>query len=140
MQKIIIDTNVLVSALIQHSYPYLILEQVFISPKLQVCISDELFEEYLKVLNRPKFHQYPDFEINARMLLLHLEKYATRYTPNIKLNIIKDPGDNKLLELAETCNADYLITGNYKDFNMKNYKNTLIVTPKNYWEKSMMEN
>lgn len=140
MQKIIIDTNVLVSALIQHSYPFLILENVFISPKIQVCISDELFKEYLQVLNRPKFLQYPEFEINARILLLHLEKYATLYTPNIKLNLIKDPGDNKLLELAETCKADYLITGNYRDFNIKKYKSTLIVTPKDYWEKNFLKN
>ena len=42
MQKIVIDTNVLVSALIQRSYPYLIVSELFIESKIQLCVSDDL--------------------------------------------------------------------------------------------------
>ena len=52
MQKIIIDTNVFVSALIQRSYPFYIVDSVFINNKIKLCISNELFEEYFEVLNR----------------------------------------------------------------------------------------
>lgn len=61
MQKIIIDTNVLVSALIQRNYPNFILYNHVLENLVEVCISDELFEEYLEVLNRPKFYKYLDF-------------------------------------------------------------------------------
>ncbi len=46
MQNIVIDTNVIVSSLIQRNYPYLIINDFFIENKFQLCISDELFTEY----------------------------------------------------------------------------------------------
>lgn len=52
----------------------------------------------------------------------------------IQLTIISDKDDNKLLELAEESTADFLITGNTNDFTLKKYKQTRIVTPKEYWE------
>jgi uncharacterized protein len=102
MQKIVIDTNVLVSSLIQRSYPYHIVIEIFSNDKIQVCLSDELFTEYFNVLNREKFSKFPDFIANAQALLIDIEKIAVRYIPTVRLEIIKDLDDNKLLELAET--------------------------------------
>ena len=51
-----------------------------------------------------------------------------------KVDIISDEPDNRLLELAETCSADYLVTGNIKDFTMHEYKGTKIVSPKEFFE------
>ena len=134
MQRIIIDTNVFVSALIQHSYPFYIVDSLFSKKEIQLCISDELFEEYYEVLNREKFSRFPEFLALAQVLLAEIERRANKYYPTIKLDIIRDVDDNKLLELAETCNADYLITGNSNDFTMQEYKTTKIMTPKEYWE------
>lgn len=66
-------------------------------------------------------------------MLVDIEKRAVKYFPTVKLEIINDLDDNKLLELAETCKADFLITGNTKDFTLQTYKETKIVTPKEYW-------
>jgi putative PIN family toxin of toxin-antitoxin system len=137
MQKIVIDTNVLVSALIQRSYPYYIMIEIFSNNKIQLCLSDELFEEYFNVLNRKKFSKYPDFIANAQVLLIDIEKIAVKYTPSVRLEIIQDTDDNKLLELAETSHADFLITGNTNDFTMQDYKCTKILTPKEYWTEYM---
>jgi putative PIN family toxin of toxin-antitoxin system len=133
MQKVVIDTNVLVSSLIQRSYPYLIIIEIFSVDKIQVCLSDELFAEYFNVLNRARFSKYPDFIANAQALLIDLERIAVKHIPTVHLEIIKDLDDNKLLELAETCHADFLITGNTNDFTISDYKGTKIVTPKEYW-------
>jgi predicted nucleic acid-binding protein len=67
-------------------------------------------------------------------LISNINDFGSKYLSSIKLNIIQDESDNKFLELAETCNADYLITGNTKHFPMKEYKNTKIVSPKEFWE------
>lgn len=134
MQKIVVDTNVLVSALIQHGYPYRILVEIFSNDDIQLCLSNELFAEYFNVLKRRKFAKFPDFIANSQALLVDLEKRAVKYFPIIHLEIIKDLDDNKLLELAETCSADFLITGNTKDFTMFEFKGTKIVSPKEYWE------
>ncbi len=134
MQKIVVDTNVLVSALIQRSYPYYIVTQLFIDNKIKLCLSDELLEEYHEVLYRDKFIKYPEFVIKAKLLLADIEEKSTKFQPKTKLNIISDKDDNKLLELAIECHADFLITGNTKDFTITKYKGTIILTPKEYWE------
>ena len=134
MQKIIIDTNVFVSALIQRNYPFYIVDSIFSTKEIQLCISDKLFEEYYDVLNRKKFSKFPEFIALAHALLTEIEKRAIIYYPTIKLEIIRDLDDNKLLELAETCEADFLITGNTNDFTFHSYKTTKIVSPKDYWE------
>jgi putative PIN family toxin of toxin-antitoxin system len=41
MQKIVIDTNIIVSSLIQQGYPNLIIKELFIEQKIQLCVSDE---------------------------------------------------------------------------------------------------
>ncbi len=135
MQKIVIDTNVFVSGLIQRNYPYLIINELFIEGKLNLCVSDELLQEYYLVLERKKFSRYFDFKNRAEILIAYIDAKSTKYLPKNKLNIISDKDDNKLLELAEECKADYLITGNTNDFTMKKYKGTQIVTPREYWEK-----
>jgi putative PIN family toxin of toxin-antitoxin system len=134
MIKVIIDTNVLVSALIQKSYPYYIIQAIFTSNEVQICLSDELLKEYFHVLKRQKFQSFPDFVINAQLLLVDIEQIAVQYNPTTKLHILPDSSDNKLLELAETAKADFLITGNTNDFQIAEYKGTNIVTPKTFWK------
>lgn len=135
MLKLIIDTNVFVSSLIQYNYPFLVVDNIFKERKIfKLCISDALLNEYNDVLNRVKFFKYADYEIKSKILLSDIKKFGIKYSPLIKINIIKDDADNRFLELAETCKADYLITGNTKHFPMKEYKKTKIVSPKEFWE------
>ncbi len=134
MQKIVIDTNVLVSSFIQRGYPYLIVD-LFFEQKIKLCISDEVIEEYYNVLNREKFSKYPDFLLRAELLLADIETKAARFTPKLKVRMISDRNDNKFLELAGESKANFLITGNTNDFTMAAYRKTKIVTPKEYLEK-----
>ena len=134
MQKIVIDTNVIVSALIQRSYPNFIIYNLFIEQKFQLCISDQLLSEYYEVLARPKFSKFHDFFIRAEVILVDVEAKATKYDPTIKLDLISDDDDNMILELADKCLADFVITGNTTDFIFPTYKQTKIVTPKEYWD------
>jgi len=134
MRKIILDTNVVVSALIQQSFPYLIVFEHVLNGRSQLCLSEPLLEEYQAVLSRPKFAALPDFIHNAEIVLRRFVKTALFYTPAIHLDIIKDASDNKLLELADESNADFLITGNSADFTLAQYKNTQIVSPRMFWE------
>src|SRR5690349_21844569 len=108
MQKIILDTNVLISALIQRSYPHLIVSDLFIQRKIMLCVSDELMKEYFDVLKRRKFSKYPDFVAKAEILLSSIENDAGKFFPKTKVKIISDLDDNKLLELAAASKADFL--------------------------------
>jgi putative PIN family toxin of toxin-antitoxin system len=86
------------------------------------------------VLHRPKFARFPDFLNNAELVLAQIDTIAKKYYPTQQITEIADIPDNRLLELAVEANADYLITGNTKDFVMDYYKNTKIISPKDYWE------
>ena len=97
-------------------------------------LSEALMNEYREVLSRPKFAQITDFLSNTEIVLSRFEKIALLYEPKIRLNIIKDKSDNKLLELADKSNADFLITGNHVDFTITHYKNTQILSPRRFWE------
>ena len=132
--RLILDTNVLVSALLQRSYPYFIVDRILADSTLQLCLSEQLFTEYVEVLNREKFIKFPDFHFRAQTLLTDIEQRALRFTPTIRLNIINDDADNRLLELAETCQAAYLVTGNTNDFTMVEHKVTRIISPKDFFE------
>jgi len=134
MQKVIIDTNVLVSALIQRNYPNFILYNYVLENLVELCMSDELFKEYLEVLNRPKFSKYPDFLNKAEIVLAQIETKSTKFYPTQRFDIIDDSADNRLLELAVKSKADFIITGNTNDFTMTDFKGTKIVTPKEYWD------
>lgn len=98
--------------MIQRSYPYYIVSELFSSVDIQLCI----------------------FTAKAQRLLVDIERIAIKYSPTVIINIINDIDDNKFLELAETSNASFLITGNTNDFTMKEYMGTKIVTPKEFWE------
>ena len=132
--RLILDTNVLVSANIQRSYPYFIVDLIFADPNLELCFSEELFTEYVDVLNREKFAKFPNFHSRAQILLSDIRTFGFQFTTNTKVEIIKDEPDNRLLELAETCKAQYLVTGNTNDFTMTEHKGTKIVSPKEFFE------
>jgi putative PIN family toxin of toxin-antitoxin system len=139
MQKIVIDTNVMVSALIQRSYPYHIIYDLFIDNKFQLCVSDELLSEYYEVLSREKFSKFQDFFLRAEALLVDIESKSVKYFPTIELTLISDDDDNMILELADECLADFVITGNTTDFTFPTYKQTRIITPREYWENYQSE-
>ena len=134
MKSVIIDTNVIVSSLIQKSYPYLIIFDLFLEGKIRICVSDELIEEYFDVLSRPKFQRFPDFAKKAELILTEITMKSVKYTPEIKLDIISDQDDNMILELAYESKADFIITGNTNDFTISEYLHTKIVTPRQFWE------
>ena len=136
MQKIILDTNVIVSALIQQSYPYKVVEKVLESEDIRLCVSDDLLREYYEVLFRPKFIKFTDFFVNAQTLLLRIETMSQKFTPQVTLNILPDKDDNMLLELALESRADFLVTGNTNDFVIPGYEQTRILTPREYLELS----
>jgi len=133
MQKVVIDTNVIISSLIQKSFPYKIVNELFIENKITLCVSETLMREYHEVIRRPKFTLYPDFKARADSLLMEIEAKSVMYFPIISIDLLSDKDDNMILELADICLADYIITGNTSDFTISKYKQTQIVTPREYW-------
>lgn len=90
--------------------------------------------EYFNVVERAKFAKYQDFYMKAKNVLSNIETKAVFLAPTVKIDLISDKDDNKILELADFCSADFIITGNTNDFTFSQYKQTKIVNPRDYWE------
>jgi hypothetical protein len=134
MQKIILDTNVIISGLISNSIPTEILYKLVLSEKVETCLSDEIFSEYVEVLNREKFVKYSNFKTKANVVLNRIREISTFYKTDRKIDILSDTSDNKFLELAALSFADFLITGNIIDFQLTEFEYTKILTPREYWD------
>jgi len=134
MQKLILDTNIIVSALISNSIPTKILYEIVLTQKVQTCLSEEVFAEYVEVMNRDKFVKYTNFKTKADIVLNKLREISRFYKTDRKIDILTDTSDNKFLELAAVSSADYLITGNTLDFDITEFEYTRILTPREYWD------
>jgi len=132
MQKLILDTNVIVSALISSSIPTRILYELVLTKKVETCLSEEVFAEYVEVLNRDKFAKFAAFKTKAEVVLSKLREISTFYQTDRKVEILTDTSDNKFLELAAASSADFLITGNTLDFTITEFEYTRILTPRAY--------
>ena len=132
MKKIVLDTNVIVSALIGNSYPRQVVFDYVLAKKVEILLSNIIFQEYVEVLRRPKFYQYPHFITKAEIVLNKLDELAARSITDLKLSIVKDEPDNRFIELAVSGSADFLITGNSRDFLLRSYESVKIVSPEEF--------
>lgn len=132
--RVVLDTNILVSALIGNSYPKQIIYDCIFNQKIKVCVSPQILKEYNEVLNRPKFDKFKNFKEKALILLKYLEEITEYFEPTFKLDFISDEADNRFLELALTANAQFIVTGNFTDFNFSEYESIKIVSPKYFYE------
>ena len=127
--RIVIDTNVLVSALMNlNSVPGKILMSFF-KHKFIILYDNNLLNEYYDVLLREKFGF--NFEI-VNDLVKHINKNGKYiYALNSEINFT-DKSDKKFYEVYKSGKASYLITGNKKHFP----KDAGIVTPREFLEKT----
>lgn len=123
---VVIDTNVLVSAVLKaHSVPGSIVELAFDGPIIPI-LNEAIEKEYREVLSRPKFH-LPEDLLEGIMSTFH--KRAI-YVDAEHLDVeLPDPKDLVFYEVVmeERKEEDaYLVTGNIRHFPNRPF----IVTPR----------
>lgn len=126
--NVVLDTNVLISALINpEGVPAQVLNLV-VNGKLVLLYDNRIIKEYTDVLSRKKF----GFSLELILPLIDFiqnDGIFITAEPQKKQFIYKD--DKKFYELALTGNASYLITGNKKHFP----KDSIIVSPADFVSK-----
>lgn len=111
--RVVIDTNVLISAALKPSgneARVIALSQVGC---YQICLSNELEEEYREVSRRKKFAKYA---VTMASILNDVVARALRIPVIDSPALCSDPDDDIVLGCALSAFADYLITGNLADF------------------------
>jgi len=80
---------------------------------ITACFSREILDEYSEVLARPKF-AFSAVEISQLMETLRRRGELLRAVPAHASS--PDPGDDKFIECALAAEAEFLVTGNKRDF------------------------
>ncbi|MBG1267039.1 putative toxin-antitoxin system toxin component, PIN family [Nostoc sp. WHI] len=123
--KVVIDTNVLVSAVLKGRVPRDVIQFIFDNPDWQWIASEEIVGEYKEVLSRRKFKLtdeviYEWFEI--------IDTFITLIDVYLEIDFPRDRKDAKFLACAIAAEADFLITGD-SDFNQaQTLVNTTIIS------------
>lgn len=128
--KVVIDTNVIVSALkSRKGFSYKLLSDID-NPRLEVFISVPLILEYEDVLRRNS----SQIKLNASEVSDILD-YICLIGKQRKIfylwrPFLKDPKDDMVLELAVESGANYIVSFNKKDFEGIDRFNQKIISPK----------
>ncbi|MBI4672449.1 MAG: putative toxin-antitoxin system toxin component, PIN family [Chloroflexi bacterium] len=123
--KVLIDTNVIVSAALKDKAPEKLVLCVVAHPDLEWIASREILREYKEVLHRPKFG------LPAAILA----KWETAFDTSVTIQetvtpieFARDQKDAKFLACALGANAEFFVTGDFDFREAQKLVNTNIVS------------
>ena len=124
MLRVVLDTNILISAIVFGGKPRKILEAVF-QEKIQICLSQAITDELTEVLRRQEFTFRTDMVHNLVTEVLAIAEYVE---PLQQIRAIpEDPDDDRILECAVAAGALYIITGDRHLLKLIRYEDIEIV-------------
>jgi putative PIN family toxin of toxin-antitoxin system len=130
--KVVLDTNVLISAIVFGGKPREVFELILME-KVNLAISREILNEMRGVLSGRKF-RYPQQVLHS--ILHSLENLAEFVVPQKPVKIIKDdPADNRILECALEAGAHIIISGDRHLLDVKRYRGIKIISPSDFLER-----
>lgn len=125
MPRVVLDTNVIVSAVISHGKPRQLLQKG-INKEFTIVTSDLILKELVTVLRRPKFKTSED-EIRRVVLGLLRASEVVEIISRFKV-VKKDSNDNAILNTAYDGGADMIVTGDKHLLVFKSFKGIAVLT------------
>jgi len=127
MVKVVLDTVIIVRALIKpRGYNSEIIKRV---NEYNLFVSEDMLKEAVDVLHRSSLKKkYDPSGIIAVSDILDILSEATLINSSHKVDICRDPHDNKFIECAITAGADYVVSGDEDLLVIKEYGKVKIVT------------
>jgi putative PIN family toxin of toxin-antitoxin system len=111
MIRVVVDTNVLVSGILKPGGWEAAVLDLIAEGKLAWCTSEPILNEYKRVLlNKLRL---PPLPVQYYLLLA---KAGPFFAPNLVIDASPDEEDNRFYECADAARADYLVTGNLRNF------------------------
>jgi putative PIN family toxin of toxin-antitoxin system len=111
--RIVLDTNVVMSALLWRGKPYQLLEAVRHGPRFVLYSSGVLLEELADVLTRPSAaKRLALIDKQAHEVLLdYIAAVEIVAAPALPQPVCRDPDDDAVLALALSASADLIVSG-----------------------------
>lgn len=138
--KIVVDTNVFVSALLWGGIPACLFRLARIS-EIRICASEAILAELEKTLNKPKILvkcQSLGFRVSDLMNATRelVEVYSVSA---INIPSLRDIDDNIIIATAIASQADIIITGDRDLLVFQEYQNLSILTVRDFLEEYFPE-
>ncbi|NIM96725.1 MAG: putative toxin-antitoxin system toxin component, PIN family [candidate division Zixibacteria bacterium] len=127
LRRVVIDTNVVISALLFGGTPGKLLP-LWKSGRIQPLASKEMIDEYLRALAHPKF-QLSEEEINFILYQEILPYFEPVKAKPGRVIIRDDPSDDKFIRCAQSGKALIIISGDEHLIALKSYRNIRILSP-----------
>lgn len=126
--RVVLDTNILVSALISASGKPAAIYNAWESGQLTLLCCEEQIDELRSTLHKPRVAELIRPH-KAGRLVNQIRRLAEDVSPLPKVKRSPDPNDDFVLALAEAGQADYLVTGDKSGLlALRRHKATHIVT------------
>jgi len=129
--KVVLDTNVIVSGLLSPFGPAGQIIRQVASGDLELCYDARILSECKSVLIREKF---PFIRESVEDLLYQIKVNGNLTTGKPLIKRLPDKDDEPFLEVALSCGARYLVTGNLKHYPTKNQEGIRILSPTEFLE------
>ena len=124
--KVVLDTNILVSALIKAGKPRDLFNRL-VKDK-QIVLSRAILEEFLDVIEDPKIAKYTS-EKDVTVFLNTLKNSARIVQVKSKFKaVMDDPDDDAIVRAAYDSKANYIISGDKHLLALKHIRGTRILT------------
>ena len=128
MMRVVLDTNVFVSALLGGKLRAVM--DTWRAERFQLIVTDEIVLEYLAVLRRPRLALPPDVVDDILAYVFHKAEFLT---PQQHLHVVEtDASDDKFLEAAVAGNADLIVSGDRHLLNLGAYQHIPIITAREF--------
>ena len=128
MMRLVLDTNVLLSALMSPASPSAGILSLWRDRKVTVLTAAEQIDEITRVTSYPRIRALLHPALAGR-LVDRLRDVATVVENLPIVDRSPDPDDNYLLAIAERGEAQFPVTGDKPLLGLKRHKSTRIVTP-----------
>jgi len=123
--RVVLDTNVLVSAIISDGKSRQLLRKG-IANQFTIITSNLILRELATVLRRPKFKTSEE-EINR--IILALGRVAQVVSVKSRFQVVReDPKDDMILETAYDGSADVIVSGDSHLLALQNFRGIKILT------------
>ena len=127
LKSVLLDTNIIVSAVVYGGKPREVLDGVW-QNMFKGVTSETLLAELREVIHKKfPFHKYELRHIEER-----IKEDFEVVKPRKTVDLLADKDENRVLEVAVTGECDFIVTGDKDLLDIKSYKKIKVVTPADF--------
>ena len=133
--KIVVDTNVIISGVFFNGLPNQFLKEIALN-EIEIVASEEIIKEYYDISKELVESKTGHF--NKALFDIIVGKMEI-IVPQTKVDVCRDPDDNKFIECAIDGEAIFIVSGDQDLLTIEQYQGVLIVSVADYYSEILCE-